>query len=102
MTFMSTRFDYAIYVEMDWYAVGRHILTRIIRSTTSNDFYVDTFWLGLYGRNELICSRSTRFDYVIYVDMKNFGNYKMQISKLGTYYSFASDSQGSNFVNIVL
>ena len=45
-------------------------------------------------------SMSTRFDYVIYVDMKNFGNYKMQISKLGTYNSFAN-SQGSNFVNKV-
>jgi len=46
-------------------------------------------------------SMSTHFDYVIYVDMKNFGNYKMQISKLGTYNSFAN-YQGSNFVNIVL
>ena len=24
MSSMSTRFDYIIYVDMDWYAVGRH------------------------------------------------------------------------------
>ena len=24
MSLMSTRFDYVIYVDMDWYAVGRH------------------------------------------------------------------------------
>jgi len=30
MSSMSTRFDYVIYVEMDWYAVGRHVLTTSI------------------------------------------------------------------------
>jgi len=47
MSSMSTRFDKVIYVDMNWYAVGQHILTWIIRSTASNELYVDTFWLGL-------------------------------------------------------
>ena len=43
----STRFDYVIYVDTEQWALCRHVLTWIIRSTSSNELYVDTFWLGL-------------------------------------------------------
>ena len=33
MTSMSTRFDYDYKVEMNWYAVGRHVLTTSFMST---------------------------------------------------------------------
>jgi len=33
MSSMLTRFDYVIYVEMDWYAVGQHVLTMSFMST---------------------------------------------------------------------
>jgi len=83
MSSMSTRFGYVIYVDMDWYAVGRHILTWIIRSTASNELYVDMFWLRHLCRHE------------------KFRELNILISKLGTSYSFASNCQESNFVNIV-
>jgi len=76
MSSMLTHFDYVIYVDSEQWAVCRHVLTRIIRSTSSNVVYVDMFWLSHLCRQQPICCMSTRFDYVIYVDMKNFGNYK--------------------------
>jgi len=55
--------------------MGGVVKVEIYEVDTKIALNVDTFWLGLKGRQGAMSPMSTRFDYVIYVDMKNFGNY---------------------------
>jgi len=54
--------------------LGGVVKVDIYEVDTKIELKVDTFWLGLQGRQRAMSSMSTRLDYVIYVDMKKVGN----------------------------